>query len=106
MKLTPREKDVLELVCDGLTSKAIAHELGISEQAVKAHVSRLFRKFGVTNRAGLVQAASKVRDERRQAISDRYRERARGLDREVTRLRRENTRLARSASAKRSKPKT
>ena len=56
-ELTPRERQVLERVCRGLSNKAIAAELGVSEQAVKAHMSRLFLKFGVENRAGLVGAA-------------------------------------------------
>lgn len=87
MKLTERERDVLDLVCDGATSKEIGHRLGISEQAVKAHISRLFRKYGVTNRAGLAAAATEVRVARRQAISDRYHARARALGRENVRLR-------------------
>jgi DNA-binding CsgD family transcriptional regulator len=93
MKVTPREKDVLERVCDGATTKTIAHELGVSEQAVKAHIGHLFQKFGVTNRASLAAAATNARVVRRQAISDRYHERARALGRENTVLRGANTAL-------------
>lgn len=88
MKLTQREKEVLARVCEGAPTKAISHDLGISEQAVKAHIGRLFEKFGVTNRAGLATAASEISLARRQAIADRYHERARRLGRENTRLRR------------------
>ena len=99
MKLTPREKDVLGRVCDGATTKTIAHELGVSEQAVKAHIGHLFRKFGVTNRASLAAAATNARVLRRQAISDRYHERARALGRENAVLRTANAALRSRQSA-------
>ena len=93
VRITPREREVLDRVCEGATSKAIAHELGITEQAVKAHIHHLFEKFSVTNRASLAAAATGARVDRRQAISDKYHERARSLGREVSRLQRANTRL-------------
>ncbi len=58
MHLTPREQEILQRVCLGQSNKAIATDLRISEQAVKAHVSRLLAKFSVHNRAGLVAAAT------------------------------------------------
>jgi PAS domain-containing protein len=48
---------VLKLVVSGMANKTIADELGIGEQAVKAHISRLFLKFRVESRAGLAVAA-------------------------------------------------
>jgi len=48
---------VLTRVVTGGTNKEIAQELGVSEQAIKAHVSKLLRLFAVTTRAGLVSAA-------------------------------------------------
>ncbi len=53
--LTLRQRRVLELLATGLSNKHIARELQISEITVKAHVSAIFRKLGVTNRmqAGL-----------------------------------------------------
>ena len=93
MKLTKRERDVLGRVCEGATSKVIAHEIGISEQAVKAHIGHLFVKFGTTNRAGLAAAAIAEGNVRRQAISDRYHERARALARENAVLRLTNSSL-------------
>ncbi len=48
---------MLGRVVSGLANKAIAEEMGIGEQAVKAHISRLFLKFRVENRAGLAVAA-------------------------------------------------
>jgi DNA-binding NarL/FixJ family response regulator len=53
--LTLRQRRVLELLSIGLSNKRIARDLEISEITVKAHVSAIFRKLGVTNRmqAGL-----------------------------------------------------
>jgi len=48
---------VLGYVVSGRGNKAIAEEMSIGEQAVKAHISRLFLKFRVENRAGLAVAA-------------------------------------------------
>ncbi|CAN5187846.1 hypothetical protein BH18CHL2_BH18CHL2_04200 [soil metagenome] len=53
---------MLELLCRGESNKVIASRLGISEQAIKGHVSRLFVKFRVQNRAGLVAASMRGRD--------------------------------------------
>ena len=53
-RLTARQEQVVARVARGLTNKEIAAELGISERAVKAHVSDLLRKFEVPNRAGLI----------------------------------------------------
>ena len=53
--LTPRERQVLRAVCDGLTNKQIASQLGVSESAVKATVQQLFRKSRVHSRTQLVR---------------------------------------------------
>lgn len=48
--LTQRELDVLRGVAEGLINKQIARRLGISEKTVKAHLSRVFQRLGVTDR--------------------------------------------------------
>ena len=53
-QLTERERGVLDLLSEGLSNRAIAERLGISERTVKAHVSNLFDKHGVMNRTELV----------------------------------------------------
>ena len=58
LHLTPREREVLELVLRGEQNKEIAAQLGIVEQSVKQHVSDLLRKFGVPNRAALGEAGA------------------------------------------------
>jgi DNA-binding NarL/FixJ family response regulator len=57
--LTDREREVLGLVARGLPNKLIARELGISEKTVKAHLTTVFQRIGVTDR---VQAAMWARD--------------------------------------------
>jgi PAS domain-containing protein len=51
---------VLDLVVRGQGNKAIATELGISEQATKEHVSTLLRRFGVTSRAALAEIGTQL----------------------------------------------
>ena len=48
--LTPREGEVLVLVRQGLANKQIARRLGISERTVKAHLTSVFARIGVTDR--------------------------------------------------------
>jgi DNA-binding CsgD family transcriptional regulator len=55
--LTPREYDVLELVAEGLSNKAIGARLGISDQTVKFHVASICAKLGVANRTEAVRRA-------------------------------------------------
>jgi DNA-binding NarL/FixJ family response regulator len=48
--LTPREREVLSLIGRGMANKVIARELSLSEKTVKAHVSSILAKLGVTDR--------------------------------------------------------
>src|SRR5688572_5150966 len=52
--LTARESEVLGLLGGGLSNKMIARELHISEHTVKFHISSLYSKLGVSNRAEAV----------------------------------------------------
>ena len=49
-QLSDREREVLTLVADGLANKQIARHLGISERTVKAHLTSVFQRIGVTDR--------------------------------------------------------
>jgi DNA-binding NarL/FixJ family response regulator len=48
--LTPREREVLALIGRGMANKVIARELSLSEKTVKAHVSSILAKLGVSDR--------------------------------------------------------
>jgi two-component system, NarL family, nitrate/nitrite response regulator NarL len=52
--LTPREVEVLALVGEGASNKAVARRLGISAHTVKFHLEAVFRKLGVATRAEAV----------------------------------------------------
>jgi DNA-binding NarL/FixJ family response regulator len=55
--LTPRERQVLELMAEGLPNKAIASRLAISDQTVKFHVASIHGKLGASNRTDAVRLA-------------------------------------------------
>lgn len=55
--LTDREIEVLRLVAEGRTNRAIATRLGIGEATVKTHLMHVYEKLGVTDRASAVRTA-------------------------------------------------
>lgn len=55
--LTAREIEVLELVAEGLSNKAIAGRLDISDQTVKFHIASIIGKLGASNRTDAVRRA-------------------------------------------------
>jgi two-component system nitrate/nitrite response regulator NarL len=57
-QLTQRQSEVLAALCRGLSNKAIASDLGMSEKTVKTHVTSIFRLLGVSNR---MQASNMAR---------------------------------------------
>lgn len=52
--LSPREKQILELLVEGLIDKEIAHELGISRETVRTHLSKIYQKLQVRSRTEAV----------------------------------------------------
>ncbi|HLI29172.1 MAG TPA: response regulator transcription factor [Chloroflexota bacterium] len=56
-ELSEREREVLGLLVRGASNKGIAHQLGLSENTVKAHVAHIFNKLGVQSRAEAVAVA-------------------------------------------------
>lgn len=55
--LTARQEEVFGRLCKGLSNKAIARQLDMSEATVKVHARHIMRKFGVANRTQLAVAA-------------------------------------------------
>lgn len=58
IKVTDKEKEIIELVCDGLSNKEISTKLFVSEQTIKAHLHRIFQKFNIKSRSKLVKIYS------------------------------------------------
>jgi DNA-binding NarL/FixJ family response regulator len=54
ISLSPREMEILELICEGTSNKAIAQRLGISYQTVKNHVTAILHKLNVSDRTQAV----------------------------------------------------
>ena len=59
--LTPREREVLQLVAEGLTSRQIAETLHVSEKTIEKHRTHLMGKLGVHDVVGLVREAIRRR---------------------------------------------
>jgi DNA-binding CsgD family transcriptional regulator len=57
--LTPAERDVARLICEGLANKEIAARLFVSPRTVQAHLSHIYAKLGITSRVQLVQEAAR-----------------------------------------------
>jgi len=55
--LTPRERDILAMISQGLSNKHIARTLKISPETVKSHVKNIFLKLSVGTRAAAVSRA-------------------------------------------------
>jgi len=52
--LTKREIDVVKLVVDGLTNRAVAEKLGLTEHTVSNYLFRIYEKLGISSRVELV----------------------------------------------------
>lgn len=59
-ELTPVQIRVLQLLKDGLPSKTMASSMGVTEATIKAHLTTIFRKLGVSNRTQAVIAANQL----------------------------------------------
>ena len=59
-QLSPREREVLGLLADGLGVAQISRQLYISESTTKTHISKLYEKLGAGNRAQALMTALKL----------------------------------------------
>jgi DNA-binding NarL/FixJ family response regulator len=55
--LTPRERQIVAVLCEGLCNKTIALRLNITDGTVKNHLANVFRKLNVAKRTTLVAMA-------------------------------------------------
>lgn len=58
--LTRKEKEIVSLICNGCRNKEIAQRLDISEQTVKSHCNRIYKKVGVSDRLQLALYTHKL----------------------------------------------
>jgi DNA-binding NarL/FixJ family response regulator len=58
--LTKKEREIVALICHGYRNKEIAQKLDISEQTVKSHCNRIFKKVGVSDRLQLALYTHKI----------------------------------------------
>ena len=59
-QLSPREREVLQLLADGLSVAQISRDLFISESTTKTHISKLYEKLGAGNRAQALMSALRL----------------------------------------------
>ena len=57
--LTVREREVMRLAAKGLTNKAIARQLRVSEGTIKLHLHSIYRKLGIKSRFALAALVNK-----------------------------------------------
>jgi predicted ATPase/class 3 adenylate cyclase/DNA-binding CsgD family transcriptional regulator len=57
--LTPAERDVARLVCEGLANKEVAARLFVSPRTVQAHLAHVYTKLGISSRVQLVQESAR-----------------------------------------------
>lgn len=63
--LTPRQRQIALLVCDGLSNKQMGQQLNLTEGTVKVHLHKIYRKLGVPNRTALSSLAMASRNSRK-----------------------------------------
>jgi len=69
-KLSPRERDVYDLIIQGLTNREIARLLYIEESTVKVHAHHIYDKVGVRSRTALAAYAMLERPDQATSATD------------------------------------
>lgn len=60
VNLTSKESEIVSFICQGYRNKEIAQKLNISEQTIKSHCNRIYKKIGVSDRLQLALYAYKI----------------------------------------------
>ena len=63
-RLTKREREVVELSCEGLADKEVATKLGIGSVTVRTHIARAKEKLGASTRTQLGRTVLRIEDRR------------------------------------------
>jgi len=61
LRVTRREQEIIDYICQGLGNREIARRLGLSEHSVKSHLNRIFTKLSISSRSKLMTLALKSR---------------------------------------------
>lgn len=69
-RLTPQQSRIMNLICAGKPNKLIAYELSVAEGTVKAHITALLRRLGVSNRTQAAVLVSYVAPNMSSQLSD------------------------------------
>ena len=59
-RLTPRQREILQLIAEGYTTKAIAQRLGLGVKTVETHRTQMMERLGIHDIAGLVRYAIRM----------------------------------------------
>lgn len=59
-RLSPRQQEVLTMLCNGLSNKEIAREMGVTDHTIRGHLAGIYRLFGVSTRTKAVLIAKKL----------------------------------------------
>lgn len=70
-QLTPREKQILRLVAEGMSNRETARRLGLAEATVKVYMQRIFKKTGVKNRTSLAILVARRRRSKGKASAEK-----------------------------------
>jgi DNA-binding NarL/FixJ family response regulator len=62
--LTPREREISELITERMTNKQIAAQLFLSEKTIESHIRNVFHKLGASSRVEVARAIERDRRER------------------------------------------
>jgi DNA-binding NarL/FixJ family response regulator len=59
-QLTPRQREVLQMIAEGLSTKEIAYRMGVSVKTVETHRTQLMERLEIHDVAGLVRYAIRI----------------------------------------------
>jgi LuxR family maltose regulon positive regulatory protein len=58
--LTPRQIEILQLLCSGLSNKEIARTLNLGSETIKSHIKSIFERLAVSHHSGAIERARRL----------------------------------------------